>query len=103
MSSLMWEFSRQTTDAVRQTVFAGGKYCLRSASVGAKRISPGHPAPSEGALLLMRSVRSNKALLLTKVTKYCAQSENKRHRATFVFAGTVVINAEHLEHMSINS
>lgn len=57
----------------------------------------------QGALLLMRSVRSNKALLLTKVTKYCAQSENKRRRATFVFAGTVAINAEHLEHMSINS
>ncbi|MCM1499798.1 MAG: hypothetical protein NC124_15150, partial [Clostridium sp.] len=45
---------RQTTDADRQTVFTDGKHCLRSASVGAKRMSTGHPAPSESALLLIR-------------------------------------------------
>ena len=34
---------------------------------------------------------------MTKVTKCCAQSENKRRIATFAFTGTAAINAKHLE------
>jgi len=49
-------------------------------------------------LPLMRSVKGNKALLLTKVTKCCAQGESKRRLATFAFTGTAALNAEHLEH-----
>ena len=47
---------------------------------------------------MIRSVKGNKALLLTKVTKCCAQSESKRRIATFAFTGTAAINAKHLEH-----
>ena len=47
---------------------------------------------------MIRSVKGNKALLLTKVTKCCAESESKRRIATFAFTGTAAINAKHLEH-----
>ena len=52
----------------------------------------------ESDLCFDACVKTNKELLLTKVTKCCAQSENKRRIATFAFTGTAAINAKHLEH-----
>ena len=54
--------------------------------------------PSESDLCFDACVKTNKDLLLTKVTKCCAQGESKRRLATFAFTGTAAINAEHLEH-----
>ena len=54
--------------------------------------------PSESDLCFDACVKTNKELLLTKVTKCCAEGESKRRLATFAFTGTAAINAEHLEH-----
>ena len=61
------------------------------------RLARASQSPRRATYVLMPASKLIR-ILLTKVTKCCAQGESKRRLATFAFTGTAAINAEHLEH-----